>query len=147
MTEQTDYVRPEVLVVTQSATDHLSSNSRVTSAGKHWMSKRARLEEDGGDFPTNRRADRQDARHAGSWWARGSAAAILLLTFAGEMGVAALPPLPPVSGTVWAAEGAAAGIGEPAPNFALPSATGGEVSLAAFRGKKAVVLVFYMGHR
>ena len=37
-------------------------------------------------------------------------------------------------------------IGEPAPDFTLPDATGRPVSLAEFRGKKPVVLVFYRGY-
>ena len=34
-------------------------------------------------------------------------------------------------------------IGEPAPNFTLPSTMGGDVSLGDFRGKKWVLLEFY----
>nr|WP_281377057.1 redoxin domain-containing protein [Deinobacterium chartae] len=34
-------------------------------------------------------------------------------------------------------------VGQPAPEFTLPSSMGGEVSLADFRGKQHVVLVFY----
>ena len=34
-------------------------------------------------------------------------------------------------------------IGEPAPNFTLPSSMGGDVSLADFHGKKWVLLEFY----
>ena len=34
-------------------------------------------------------------------------------------------------------------VGEPAPEFTLPSTDGGDVSLADFRGKQAVVLYFY----
>jgi cytochrome oxidase Cu insertion factor (SCO1/SenC/PrrC family) len=37
-------------------------------------------------------------------------------------------------------------IGERAPDFTLPDATGRPVSLAEFRGKKPVVLVFYRGY-
>jgi hypothetical protein len=36
-------------------------------------------------------------------------------------------------------------VGEPAPEFTLPDATGRPVSLADYRGKKPVVLVFYRG--
>ena len=36
-------------------------------------------------------------------------------------------------------------VGEPAPDFTLPDATGRPVSLGDYRGKKAVVLVFYRG--
>jgi hypothetical protein len=77
-----------------------------------------------------------------SRWARGFAAATLVLSLPGV----GPPSLPRASATAWAAE-AAAGIGEPAPDFSLPSATGGEVSLGIFRAKRAVVLVFYMGQR
>jgi hypothetical protein len=35
------------------------------------------------------------------------------------------------------------GIGEPAPDFTLPSTTGDEISLSEFRGKKHVILEFY----
>ena len=38
----------------------------------------------------------------------------------------------------------AADVGQPAPPFALPDATGQTVSLAEFLGKEPVVLVFYM---
>ena len=34
-------------------------------------------------------------------------------------------------------------VGQPAPDFKLPSTTGGDVSLADFRGKKWVLLEFY----
>lgn len=37
-------------------------------------------------------------------------------------------------------------VGEPAPDFTLSDATGRPVSLADYRGKKAVVLVFYRGY-
>lgn len=37
-------------------------------------------------------------------------------------------------------------IGEPPPDFTLPDAAGRSVSLADFRGKKPVVLVFYRGY-
>jgi hypothetical protein len=37
-------------------------------------------------------------------------------------------------------------VGEPPPNFRLPDAAGRPVSLADYRGKKPVVLVFYRGH-
>ena len=36
-----------------------------------------------------------------------------------------------------------AGVGEPAPDFTLPSTTGDEISLSEFRGKKHVLLEFY----
>ncbi len=38
----------------------------------------------------------------------------------------------------------AADVGQPAPPFALPDATGRTVSLADFQGKQPVVLAFYM---
>lgn len=38
----------------------------------------------------------------------------------------------------------AADVGQPAPTFALPDATGRTVSLADFHGKQPVVLAFYM---
>jgi len=34
-------------------------------------------------------------------------------------------------------------VGQPAPDFRLPSTTGGEISLGDFRGKKWVFLEFY----
>jgi hypothetical protein len=34
-------------------------------------------------------------------------------------------------------------VGEPAPDFTLPSTMGGEISLSQFRGKKLVLLEFY----
>jgi AhpC/TSA family len=37
-------------------------------------------------------------------------------------------------------------VGERAPDFTLPDATGRPVSLAEYRGKKPVVLVFYRGY-
>jgi cytochrome oxidase Cu insertion factor (SCO1/SenC/PrrC family) len=37
-------------------------------------------------------------------------------------------------------------VGEPAPDFTLPDAAGAPVSLASFRGRTPVVLVFYRGY-
>ena len=37
-------------------------------------------------------------------------------------------------------------VGERAPDFTLPDATGRPVSLTEYRGKKPVVIVFYRGH-
>jgi cytochrome oxidase Cu insertion factor (SCO1/SenC/PrrC family) len=37
-------------------------------------------------------------------------------------------------------------VGQPAPNFTLEDSDGKSVSLADYRGKKNVVLVFYRGH-
>ena len=37
-------------------------------------------------------------------------------------------------------------VGEPAPDFTLPDASGAPVSLAAFRERTPVVLVFYRGY-
>jgi cytochrome oxidase Cu insertion factor (SCO1/SenC/PrrC family) len=37
-------------------------------------------------------------------------------------------------------------IGEPAPDFTLPDATGAPVSLASFRDRTPVVVVFYRGY-
>lgn len=37
-------------------------------------------------------------------------------------------------------------VGEPAPDFTLPDASGRPVSLADYRGRQAVVLVFYRGY-
>ncbi len=34
-------------------------------------------------------------------------------------------------------------VGEPAPDFKLPSTTGGDISLSDFRGKKFILLEFY----
>lgn len=86
------------------------------------------------DFPGG------SARRPGDLRSRLRWASVLILSLAG-FGLALLPP---ASGGAWAGE-AAARIGEPAPDFSLPSTAGGEVSLAAFRGRKAIVLVFYMG--
>ena len=36
-------------------------------------------------------------------------------------------------------------VGDPAPDFRLPSATGGEIGLADYRGKKTLVLWFSKG--
>jgi AhpC/TSA family len=41
---------------------------------------------------------------------------------------------------------AAVRVGAPAPDFTLPDAEGRPVTLAEFRGKKPVVLVFYRGY-
>ena len=38
---------------------------------------------------------------------------------------------------------AALDVGEKAPDFTLPSTTGGSISLSQFRGKKVVLLEFY----
>jgi peroxiredoxin len=38
---------------------------------------------------------------------------------------------------------AALEVGEKAPDFTLPSTTGGKISLSQFRGKKVVLLEFY----
>jgi len=38
---------------------------------------------------------------------------------------------------------AALGVGEKAPDFTLPSTTGGTLSLSQFRGKKLVLIEFY----
>lgn len=40
----------------------------------------------------------------------------------------------------------ALGIGDAAPDFVLPQAGGGEVSLQALRAKGPVALIFYRGH-
>ena len=37
-------------------------------------------------------------------------------------------------------------VGQPAPDFTLPDAAGRPVSLADYRGRKPVVLVFYRGY-
>jgi energy-coupling factor transporter transmembrane protein EcfT len=37
-------------------------------------------------------------------------------------------------------------VGEPPPDFTLPDASGGSVTLADYRGKKPVVIVFYRGY-
>jgi hypothetical protein len=41
---------------------------------------------------------------------------------------------------------AAFAVGQPAPDFALPDATGETVRLSDYRGRNAVVLVFYRGY-
>ena len=45
--------------------------------------------------------------------------------------------------TTGAGPAVAVEVGQPAPDFKLPSSTGGDVSLADFRGKKWVLLEFY----
>jgi hypothetical protein len=37
-------------------------------------------------------------------------------------------------------------VGEPAPDFTLPDASGRPVSLADYRGRKPVILIFYRGY-
>ena len=37
-------------------------------------------------------------------------------------------------------------VGQPAPDFTLPDATGRPVTLSSFKGQKTVVLVFYRGY-
>ena len=49
----------------------------------------------------------------------------------------------PTPAEVMMADREALGVGEPAPDFALPSATGETVRLSDFRGKAEVVLFFY----
>ena len=69
--------------------------------------------------------------------------------------VAAAPPMPaqqrPVLGPVDSAglpplDTGRVAVGTPAPDFTLESKDGGTVTLSQFRGKKAMVLVFYRGH-
>jgi len=43
-----------------------------------------------------------------------------------------------MSGAAWGLN-----VGEPAPDFTLPSTTGEKITLSAFRGKKMVLLEFY----
>lgn len=45
--------------------------------------------------------------------------------------------------TVAPGPAAAVEVGQPAPDFKLPSSMGGDVSLADFRGKKWVLIEFY----
>lgn len=49
---------------------------------------------------------------------------------------------------VWGGGGSAVAtaleVGDQAPDFTLPSTTGGKVSLSQFRGKKLVLLEFYV---
>jgi hypothetical protein len=49
-----------------------------------------------------------------------------------------------VSGGVGAGAATALDVGEKAPDFALPSTTGGKVSLSQFRGTKLVLVEFYV---
>jgi peroxiredoxin Q/BCP len=42
-----------------------------------------------------------------------------------------------------ARESSALDIGDKAPDFTLPSTTGGKISLSQFRGKKLVLIEFY----
>lgn len=55
-------------------------------------------------------------------------------------GALLLAPLPPGGGPRVAQ---ALDVGEKAPDFTLPSTTGGTISLGQFRGKKLVLLEFY----
>jgi hypothetical protein len=55
-------------------------------------------------------------------------------------GALLLAPLPPGAGPGVAQ---ALEIGEKAPDFTLPSTTGGTISLGQFRGKKVALLEFY----
>ena len=48
-----------------------------------------------------------------------------------------------VSGLRVAGVTAALEVGEPAPDFTLPSTTGEQISLSQFRGKQPVLLEFY----
>lgn len=57
---------------------------------------------------------------------------------------AQLGPKDPTSGS--ATEPDRVKVGQIAPDFALESAEGQTVNLSDFRGKKAVVLVFYRGY-
>jgi hypothetical protein len=56
------------------------------------------------------------------------------------VGALLLAPLPPGAGPGVAQ---ALDVGEKAPDFTLPSTTGGTISLGQFRGKKIVLLEFY----
>jgi len=47
---------------------------------------------------------------------------------------------------VLAASGSTPKVGDVAPNFSLPSATGQTVSLKDYAGKSKLVLVFYRGY-
>jgi hypothetical protein len=55
-------------------------------------------------------------------------------------GALLLAPLPPGAGPGVAQ---ALDVGEKAPDFTLPSTTGGTISLGQFRGKKLVLIEFY----
>jgi len=48
------------------------------------------------------------------------------------------------SGLMTANLGTAVEVGEPAPDFTLPSTTGGMISLSQFRGQKPVLLEFHI---
>jgi hypothetical protein len=48
-----------------------------------------------------------------------------------------------LAGTLVVGMATAQEVGEPAPDFTLPSTTGEEISLSEFRGKKLVLLEFY----
>jgi hypothetical protein len=70
-----------------------------------------------------------------SWLALGFSTLVLLLTGWFNFVGARVPDTP-----------VAVRVGEPAPDFTLPDALGRPVALADYRGKKAVVLVFYRGY-
>src|SRR5215471_11661698 len=62
--------------------------------------------------------------------------------------VALIPQVVGCSRTVpvTAAEGSTPKVGERAPGFSLPTATGGTVSLDDWRGKSGLILAFYRGY-
>ena len=70
-----------------------------------------------------------------SWLALGFSTLVLLLTAWFNFVAARVPDTP-----------IAVRVGEPAPEFTLPDALGRPVALADYRGKRAVVLVFYRGY-
>ena len=67
--------------------------------------------------------------------ALGLSVALLILGGVFNFVLAKIPPAPAVLR-----------VGEPAPDFTLPDARGAPVSLAAFRERTPVVLVFYRGY-
>ena len=78
---------------------------------------------------------RARARRWPAWLALGLASLLLVAGAWFNFVVARVPDTPTVLR-----------VGEPPPDFTLPDAAGRPVSLADYRGKKPVVLVFYRGY-
>ena len=70
-----------------------------------------------------------------AWLATGLSVLLFVVGSYTNFVVARIPPEPTVLR-----------VGAPAPDFTLPDAAGRPVSLADYRGKKPVVLVFYRGY-
>lgn len=73
-------------------------------------------------------------------WTRGLLPILMIGLVAGVACSQPSGPPPPDSD-----ENSTSMVGKPAPDFSLPAAGGGKVSLGDYRGKKAVLLYFSMG--